>query len=222
VLEANGIYDDLSVEDNLDFYAQIYRVTDPKKRIAELLDFVQLDSRPTDKARTLSKGMRQKLAIARALLSDPQVLILDEPTSGLDPRFQKEILLMTANLARSGKTVLLSSHNLREVQEACTIVAFVAHGAIRVAEPVRALLARYGSAKKLFRFENTEEQIKAELLLRSDNKARFVPTAQGLQVLVETKEAEDQILAYLLAHGIKLQQVERMPVDLNDIFDLVV
>lgn len=221
VLERNGIYDDLSIEDNLRLYAEIYRVSAPGGRIQELLDFVHLETRPLDRAGTLSNGMRQKLALARALLHNPEVLILDEPTAGLDPVFQKELVVLLSRLHRAGKTIVLSSHNLVEVQEVCNRVAFMRNGSIRAAGGVSAFLDRYRDSKKLLVFRNCDEQRNAEAVLKTEVPTPFAWTEQGLQFLAGTREVEDRVMGSLLAAGLHPERVETLPVSLSDVFDLV-
>src|SRR4030042_6728520 len=90
VLDADGLYDNMTAEENMEYYARIYGLFKADKRILELLDMVELGSRAKDRVGAYSKGMRQRLALARAMVHDPEVLVLDEPTSGVDPSGQKE------------------------------------------------------------------------------------------------------------------------------------
>ncbi len=135
VLEADGLYDNLSGYENLDYYSQIYDVpqAQAKERIKELLQLVDLSARAADKVATYSKGMRQKLAVARAMLHDPELIILDEPTAGIDPSGQIEVRDLILNMAHQrNKTVFLSSHNLDEVQRICNRIALIDQGEIKL------------------------------------------------------------------------------------------
>lgn len=133
VLEADGLYDNLTAYENLDYYSQIYGVpqVQAKERINEMLKLVELLDRATDKVAAYSKGMRQKLALARAMVHDPQILIMDEPTAGVDPTGQIEVRNIILNMAHNrGKIIFLSSHNLDEVQRICNRIALIDKGEI--------------------------------------------------------------------------------------------
>jgi len=127
-----GLYDRLSGLDNLRFFADVYRVParDQRARIGELLELVGLDGRERERVETYSRGMRQRLHIARGLLHDPEVLFLDEPTIGLDPVGGRELRVMIRALVDAGKTVLLTTHYMFEADELCDRVAVIAGGEI--------------------------------------------------------------------------------------------
>lgn len=134
VLEADGLYEDVTGYENLDYYYQIYGLSPDAKgrRIEETLELAGLSHRKGDRVSSYSKGMRQRLALARSMLHDPDLLILDEPTAGLDPTGQIEVRQTIVDLAERGKTVFLSSHNLDEVQRMCSRIALIDRGEIRV------------------------------------------------------------------------------------------
>ena len=106
------LYDDLTAEQNLNFYAQMYDLDNASARIADLLEQVRLTARRRDLVRTFSRGMQQRLSVARAVLHRPQVLLLDEPYTGLDPNAAQVLTDLLAELAGEGCTVLLTTHNL--------------------------------------------------------------------------------------------------------------
>ncbi len=129
VLEADGLYDNMTAFDNLVYYARLYDVAQPAQRIDAALKLVGLADRAGDKVSAYSKGMRQRLALARAMAPDPELLVLDEPTAGVDPTGQIEIRqLMLDLIHKQGKTILLSSHNLDEVQRICNRIALIHKG----------------------------------------------------------------------------------------------
>lgn len=133
MIDGDGLYDGMSAEANIAYYLQIYGKPVDKTQIAKVLRLVGLSGRAKDNAGTFSKGMRQKLALARALAHDPAVLILDEPTSGLDPSAQMEFRNMMVDIAqKEHKTVLLSSHNLDEVQRICNRIALLNKGEVKL------------------------------------------------------------------------------------------
>ncbi|HET7010390.1 MAG TPA: ABC transporter ATP-binding protein [Anaerolineales bacterium] len=117
--ETPGLYDGLSAESNLAFFAQLYGVADAASAVGQYLRWLGLWDRRAEPAGTFSKGMRQKLAIARALLHEPQVLFLDEPTSGLDPEAAHLVRDFIAELRREGRTIFLCTHNLDEADRLC-------------------------------------------------------------------------------------------------------
>ena len=123
--ESPGLYLRLSVVENLECFADLYEVPDPKDRIERALRAVNLTDRAHDACGTLSKGLRQRVAFARALLSDPEVLFLDEPTSGLDPVAAREVHELIAGLRQRGVTIFLTTHRLEEAERLCDRVAIL-------------------------------------------------------------------------------------------------
>ena len=127
-----GLYSRLSGLDNLKYFAELYKL-DPdviNKRIKELLDVVGLTGREKDRVETYSSGMQQRLHLARALLHDPELIFLDEPTVGIDPVGAREIRQLVKDLLKRGKTILLTSHYMYEVEELCDRIAVVNHGQV--------------------------------------------------------------------------------------------
>jgi ABC-2 type transport system ATP-binding protein len=125
-----GMYDRLSALDNLRYFADLYRVPvrEKRARIAELLELVGLSGRERERVETYSRGMRQRLHIARGLLHDPEILFLDEPTIGLDPVGAREVRETIATLRTEGKTILLTTHYMYEADELCQRIAVIAEG----------------------------------------------------------------------------------------------
>jgi ABC-2 type transport system ATP-binding protein len=125
-----GVYDDMKVWEYLDFFAACYEIPESTRTglINDLLELVDLNHRREDMVDTLSRGMKQRLCLARTLAHDPQVLILDEPASGLDPRARIEIRELLLELSRLGKTIFFSTHILADVAEICTQVGIVEAG----------------------------------------------------------------------------------------------
>jgi ABC-2 type transport system ATP-binding protein len=125
-----GVYNDMLVWEYLDFFGACYNLpfAQRKQLIGDLLELVDLSHRRDDPVERLSRGMKQRLSLARTLIHDPQVLILDEPASGLDPRARVEIRELLVELSRMGKTIFFSTHILADVAEICTQVAIIEAG----------------------------------------------------------------------------------------------
>jgi ABC-2 type transport system ATP-binding protein len=125
-----GVYDDMKVWEYLDFFAACYDIPESERpqMITDLLELVDLSARREDMVDKLSRGMKQRLCLARTLAHDPQVLILDEPASGLDPRARIEIRELLVELSKMGKTIFFSSHILADVAEICSHIGIVEGG----------------------------------------------------------------------------------------------
>ena len=125
-----GVYDNLTCNEYLDFYARCYRIgaAERKRMGAQLLELVQLQEKGNEYVNSLSRGMKQRLCLARSLIHDPKLLILDEPASGMDPRARAEMKGILRTLREMGKTVLISSHILPELSEMCDSLTILDHG----------------------------------------------------------------------------------------------
>ena len=138
LVERPDFFEYLSAKQNLSMLAKMDNVS--ANKITEVLDIVGLSTRGKDKVKAYSQGMKQRLGIAQALLSDPKLLILDEPTNGLDPRGMKEVRELIQDLANKGITILLSSHILHEVEQVCTTMAIINKGKLIKSGKVNELL----------------------------------------------------------------------------------
>ncbi len=125
-----GVYDNLTCREYLDFYARCYRIgaAERKRMGSQLLELVQLKDKENEYVDALSRGMKQRLCLARSLIHDPKLLILDEPASGMDPRARAEMKGILRTLREMGKTVLISSHILPELSEMCDSLTILDHG----------------------------------------------------------------------------------------------
>jgi ABC-2 type transport system ATP-binding protein len=139
-----GVYDDMRVIEYLEFFAAAYRIDGPKRRqVAERsLELVDLVAKRDELVTSLSRGMTQRLGLARVLLHDPQVLLLDEPASGLDPRARIEMRNLLKRLQGMGKTILVSSHILPELADICNRVGIIEYGRLLACGNVQDLLAQ--------------------------------------------------------------------------------
>ncbi|MFM8414042.1 MAG: ABC transporter ATP-binding protein, partial [Planctomycetota bacterium] len=139
-----GVYDDMRVGEYLEFFAAAYRIAGPeRRRVAERsLELVDLGSKRDELVTSLSRGMTQRLGLARVLLHDPEVLLLDEPASGLDPRARIEMRNLLKRLQGMGKTILVSSHILPELADICNRVGIIEYGRLLACGGVQELLAQ--------------------------------------------------------------------------------
>ncbi|HTD20034.1 MAG TPA: ABC transporter ATP-binding protein, partial [Ktedonobacteraceae bacterium] len=146
-----GVYPDLTAVEYLEFYAGIHGI--PRKKQAstvnDLLELVDLSSRRDANVETLSRGMKQRLCLARALVHDPEILLLDEPASGLDPRARVELRELMRTLQGMGKTIIISSHILLELAEMCTDIAIIQGGQLVVSGDVEHVTRRIGGGRQI-------------------------------------------------------------------------
>lgn len=166
--EAFGLYEDMTVYGLLDYTARLYRMdgTARKERIVSLLKQFELYDSMNMKAGTLSKGMRQKVGFARALLNDPQVLFLDEPTSGLDPIAARSIEGLVLNLKKEGKTIMITSHILPEAEKMCDSVALIKDGKVIVSGMLKDIKSKYAEPAVMVRMRDPENAERAARLLK--------------------------------------------------------
>lgn len=161
-----GVYDDLRVWEYLDFFAACYDIPENERRqlIGDLLELVDLAHRREDMVDKLSRGMKQRLSLARTLAHDPSILILDEPASGLDPRARIEIRELMVELARMGKTIFFSTHILADVENICTHVGIIEAGQMVMQgsmHEMKATLAAHREIIVTVKDNDTAEKVKA-------------------------------------------------------------
>ena len=186
-----GLYDELSAYDNLDFYGKLYDCSEAKRKenIQRFLTMLGLWEKKDVAAGTFSKGMRQKLAIARALIHDPQVLFMDEPTANLDPESSKTVRDFILDLKKEKKTIFLNTHNLDEAQKVCDRIAILNTKLMALGTPEE--LERSVSGKKtVIQLEQVNDAILASL--------RKLPlgnmTVDGNKVTIDVKNPEKENL----------------------------
>jgi ABC-2 type transport system ATP-binding protein len=146
-----GVYDDLTVDEYLRFFAGAYELAPSThdETIGGLLELVDLTTKQGSQVNSLSRGMKQRLSLARALVNDPQLLVLDEPASGLDPRARVELRMLISQLQQMGKTIVISSHILAELTEMCTEIAILERGRLLAAGTPSDIRGRLGGARRI-------------------------------------------------------------------------
>lgn len=156
-----GVYDNLKAIEYMEFFASIYGFygKSARKLCLEMMDLVNLADKENAYVDGLSRGMKQRLCLARCLIHNPELLILDEPASGLDPRARFEMKEILRNLSDMGKTILISSHILPELAEMCTNVGIVEHGKLVVSGTVDEIMSRMNSSNPLVvKFEEGQDE----------------------------------------------------------------
>ncbi len=216
-----GVYDQLTVAEYLDFYGSCYRQPKArrKKVVEDLLALVGLSDRANQPVNTLSRGLKQRACLARALVHDPAVLLLDEPASGLDPRARVEMREILKELQGMGKTIVISSHILPELTELCSMIGIIDHGALRASGPVQEDIARLGSGRRL-RITVVGDKNDAAAVLKPLHSIRDVKTDNGA---IEAEfEGDDvtasEILFALTSSGIRVSSFSRVDGGLEDAF----
>lgn len=145
-----GVYDDLKVSEYMKFYSGLYGIHMGKEKIIEqLLELVNLSDKKDTYVDSLSRGMKQRLCLARSLIHDPRMLILDEPASGLDPRARVEMKEILKELKDMGKTVLISSHILHELSEICTAIGIIDNGKMVISGSVDKIMEKLSHARRI-------------------------------------------------------------------------
>jgi len=215
--EVPGLYEELSAQQNMDIYARLYGVEDPAGQVEKYLKLLDLWDRRDEAARTFSRGMKQKLAIARTLIHEPRVIFLDEPTSGLDPRMTKVVRDFIRDLHDDGRTILLCTHNLDEAQRLCDRIAMVRSRLVAI-DRAEVLRRRLFGRRTLVRIRRVEEEIKGLV-----DRLVFVSDARlddrGLTVTLEDPGRDTpELVRSLVAAGADILSVTEETHSLEDIY----
>jgi len=244
-----GVYDDIKVWEYLDFFAAAYRI--PRDKRAQIIDDVltltDLVVKKDAYVESLSRGMKQRLCLAKTLVHDPKVMLLDEPASGLDPRARIEIRELLKELQAMGKTIIVSSHILPEMEEFCNKVGIIERGELIVAGDVNTI-ARQVRGQHNIEIGIVEEMERAEaILLGMSNLIREVKITSGASLYAEASpeaartqtlqrnvhahkggaiqigyigepDEEFRVLAVLVQAGIKVRSFHTPETDLEDVF----
>ena len=222
-----GVYDSLKCWEYLDFYARCYRIgaEDRKRMTRQLLELVQLEDKENEYVDALSRGMKQRLCLARSLIHDPKLLILDEPTSGMEPRARAEMKGILRTLREMGKTVLISSHILPELAEMCDSLTILDHGELVFSGSVEALNDKMnGNAPLDIRLEEGcgEETVEAAVRCLKEMPVvteilREEPYLLRIRLDGGTEVCPD-VLRQLVMKGVPVCDFHRAPMNLEKVF----
>jgi ABC-2 type transport system ATP-binding protein len=193
-----GVYDGLIVREYLDFFATAHGLRSEARTavVPDLLALVDLDDKAEEDVNNLSRGMKQRLSLARSLVHDPQVLVLDEPASGLDPRARVQLRELIAELGRMGKTVLISSHILSELEGICSHMAIVDRGSVKAQGTMEEIRAALVGNRRVTVRTPPDQLLTAEDVLREADAGDELHVE--LDHLWFTAGADDAALARLL------------------------
>jgi ABC-2 type transport system ATP-binding protein len=215
--ETPGMYDNLSAERNLQIYASLYEVKDISGQIEKYLRLLGLWERRQDEAGTFSKGMKQKLALARALLHEPRILFLDEPTAGLDPEAAHLVRDFILEIKKEGRTIFLCTHNLDEADRLCDRIGVFKSRLLVLDTPAR-LRAQLFGRKVVFHLRVAEESLAALLQAEPYVKEARVIDNRILVTLDDPELHNPEIVRLLVSAGADLQFVGELRHSLEDVY----
>jgi ABC-2 type transport system ATP-binding protein len=208
VLEGTGFYPTFTIQDSLAFLAGIERI--PRNRVDDAVDALGLGARRTDPIGSLSTGLRRRVAIAAAVLKNPRLVLLDEPLNGLDPSGMVDVRSWLVEFAKSGRTVVISSHDLHEVELMADNIAIVNHGDLAYSGTVSGLVSADSMQACVLRLPELEA---AEAVLSKS----FVVIREGDHLVVQTRDGA-QIAKLLSKHGMFPTEIRSVGGDLESAF----
>ena len=216
-----GVYNDMEVTEYLDFFGACYKIPSAQreKTVNDVLELVGLSEKKGALIGALSRGMQQRLGLARVLIHDPQVLLLDEPASGLDPRARIEMMAVLQELQRLGKTIIISSHILSELETLCNRVAIIEKGKLIYTGPVQGVRDQMATGR-VFWVKVAGDPEQAAGLLRARTEVNQVEFLEGrLKVTLNDHDIDPGCVADTLVHGgVKLVGLEEEELGLEEVF----
>jgi ABC-2 type transport system ATP-binding protein len=215
-----GLYDDVKVWEYLDFFATIYGVQKREQVINEVLELTDLTIKRDSFVQSLSRGMQQRLCLARCLVHDPKLLLLDEPASGLDPRARAELKELIIELGRMGKIVIVSSHILPELSDFCNTVGIIERGNLLAFGDVQSVVKSIRPVRR-FNIEVMGEVEKTVHLLRSIDGVETAERTSDRKLIFEFKgedEGQAKILRTCIEQGIPILTFSEETANLEDVF----
>ena len=192
-----GVYDNLKVREYMDMYGSMYGMyaRETAKLADDLLELVNLSDRKEVYVDTLSRGMKQRLCVARALLHNPKLLLLDEPSSGLDPRARVEMKELLKNLHSMGKTILISSHILSELSEMCTSIGIMNHGQLITAGRIEEIMYQLSGGKRIHIQISSEMETAVRIL--KEHAGVVLESVMENEVIITNSGTDEEISALI-------------------------
>ncbi|MGO8929203.1 MAG: ABC transporter ATP-binding protein [Limisphaerales bacterium] len=216
-----GVYKDMEVTEYLDFFGACYKIptAQREKTVNDVLELVGLTDKKGALIGALSRGMQQRLGLARVLIHDPQLLLLDEPASGLDPRARIEMMAILQELQRLGKTIIISSHILSELQTLCNRVAIIEKGRLIYSGAVQGVRDQMSQGRVVWVRVSSEQSQAIDLLKARKEIAEVAPADGELKVTLAGPDIEHSVVADILVHGgAKLIELREDEVGLEEVF----
>jgi ABC-2 type transport system ATP-binding protein len=219
-----GVYDGMRVWEFLDFFAAAYQIARERRKgvIGDVLELLDLTGKRDAYVNGLSRGMKQRLCLAKTLVHDPPVLILDEPASGLDPRARVEVKALLRELRTMGKTILISSHILAELADCCTSVGIIERGRLILTGPIDHVYRQIRRNRTL-RLHVLEKEDVALSIIRNLPETRDV-RHENAHIMMEMEAEDEQVAALLerlIAEGVRLSSFAEKEPTLEDVFMMV-
>lgn len=216
-----GVYKDMEVTEYLDFFGACYRIPTAQRErtVNDVLELVGLTEKKGAIIGALSRGMQQRLGLARVLIHDPQVLLLDEPASGLDPRARIEMMAILQELQRLGKTIIISSHILSELQTLCNRVAIIEKGKLIYSGPVQGVRDQMSSGRVVWARVTSDPNHAIQLLKARPEVAEAVMNDGQIKITMNNHDTDHSIVAETLVHGgAKLVELREDEIGLEEVF----
>jgi ABC-2 type transport system ATP-binding protein len=216
-----GVYKDMEVTEYLDFFGACYKIptAQREKTVNDVLELVGLTEKKGALIGALSRGMQQRLGLARVLIHDPQLLLLDEPASGLDPRARIEMMAILQELQRLGKTIIISSHILSELQTLCNRVAIIEKGRLIYSGAVQGVRDQMSQGRVVWVRVSSEPAQALELLKARKEIAEAAVTDGEIKVTLAGPDIEHSIVADILVQGgAKLIELREDEIGLEEVF----
>ena len=218
------LYDDLTVWDYLDYFARLYFLRDPQRsqRLYEVIELVELEQKKNELIATLSRGMKQRLSLARSIIHNPTLLLLDEPVSGLDPLARVQVRNIIKSLQQQGMTILISSHILSDLAEICTSIGIMELGHLVESSKLQALYDRSNQDQQQLLISTLGNLEDLQTALRKSERVQEVETLSGVPSVrvqfVGSIEDCALLLKSLIEVGIPISNFHRTQETLENIF----
>ncbi|MEW6238219.1 MAG: ABC transporter ATP-binding protein [Candidatus Omnitrophota bacterium] len=219
--DAFGVYEGMRVWEYLDFFAAAYNIKKDKRKniIRDVIELLDLNNKRDDFVEGLSRGMKQRLCLAKTLVHDPQVLILDEPASGLDPRARHYIKELLKELQRMGKTIFISSHILAELADCCNKIGIIERGVLLAAGDIKTIMSQVRE-NMILEIEMLEPDSRLEKILWD------FPGVQNVEAMGQITRVEYvgdirevvKLHRHLLEKGLDILYFRELPADLEEVF----
>jgi len=216
-----GVYKDMEVTEYLDFFGACYKIptAQREKTVNDVLELVGLSEKKGALIGALSRGMQQRLGLARVLIHDPQVLLLDEPASGLDPRARIEMMAILQELQKMGKTIIISSHILSELQTLCNRVAIIERGKLIYSGPVQGVRDQMATGRIVWVRVKSDPEKAIEILKARAEVTEAVPNDGQIRVTLADHETDHSIVAEALVQGgARVLEVREDELGLEEVF----